>query len=515
MLMTSNTDVNGGTVSGGQCHLDDVVITATPMHPIAGTENGALRLHRKGGEYTKTVYALPNLGPAVTHGFEARFRYRLVTAGVADPGNGFSFNYGPLRAGVHSGAVGFGQGLGVAFLTGAGNGGHFALVDGLPLPGGSSSVRPLADGAWHTVSIRWRETAGTGLNSRSLGSLTVSVDDVALLRDVPANFAPEAGDTFAFAAATGGPFTEELLLDDVSVQPIGPDQYWREYDGLPTNATLLGDGSVTTATVAGSAGVDYVAGRVGYRLAKDGTFFNLTSYALPALSKDATQGFEATFLYYMAAVSAPAADGFAFNLGNLESANSGPGGFADGLAVSFDVYSVNAHRVLVDGAVVPGGSHPAPPFVDGQWHAVHIRWEKTAVANGELSLTVDGVPLFASLATPGFTATAADRFAFTAFTGGYTVDVLLDDVRVRPLVTSPFPLDPVLIRRTPNPDPYVGIFPLRWGSVAGRNHRVEFSGDLATWQTLRTFPGVDGFDFLTPVVGLRTTPEGFYRIIRE
>jgi hypothetical protein len=57
-------------------------------------------------------------------------------------------------------------------------------------------------------------------------------------------------------------------------------------------------GSVMTASVLNSVGVDVAAGRVGYRLAKNSTLFNLTSYALPTLSTDCTQGFEATFLYY-------------------------------------------------------------------------------------------------------------------------------------------------------------------------------------------------------------------------
>jgi hypothetical protein len=183
--------------------------------------------------------------------------------------------------------------------------------------------------------------------------------------------------------------------------------------------------------------------------------------------------------------------------------------------VSFDIYSANNHRVIVDGAVVPGGTNAVDPFVDGQWHAVKIRWEKTAVANGLLTLTVDGVALFDGLPTPGFTATPTDRFVFTAFTGAYAADILLDDVSVRPLFTSPFPLDPVLIRRTPNANPNLGTFPLRWGSVPGRNHRVEFSDDLVIWQTAATFAGLDGFDFLTPIVTFSSTPKRFYRVVRE
>ncbi len=449
----------------------------------------------------------------MTQGFEASFRYRLDTSGVP-PGDGFSFNYGALREGVNDGVFGFGRGLSVQFATVIGGEGHVVQVEGVTVPGGETGLVPVADNAWHTVKIRWRKTAGTGVNSPTVGYVTVSVDDVAILRDLPANFAPAATDTFAFAASNGL-YSEDLFLDDVSVQPIGPEQYSRSYDGYPLNQTALSDGSVTTATVLNSVGVDVAAGRVGYRLAKNNTLFNLTSYALPVLGSACTQGFEATFLYYMAFASPPPADGFAFNFGNLASTNSGPGGLADGLSVSFDIYSANNHRVIVDGAVVAGGTNPAPPFVDGQWHAVKIRWEKSAVASGALTLTVDGVTLFDGLATPGFTAAVTDRFVFTAFTGAYAADVLIDDVLVRPLFTSPFPLDPLTIRRTLTGNPDLSLFPLRWGSVPSRNHRIESSTDLATWQPLTTRPGLDGFDFLTPVATFSTTPKTFYRVIRE
>ncbi len=48
LLMTSNTSVTGGTVTGGQCHLDDILITGEAKNnPAASAQNGALRLHEK------------------------------------------------------------------------------------------------------------------------------------------------------------------------------------------------------------------------------------------------------------------------------------------------------------------------------------------------------------------------------------------------------------------------------------------------------------------------------------
>ena len=128
LLMTSNTSVTGGTVNGGQCHLDDILITGEAKNnPAASVQAGALRLHGKAtdwtGRYTATTYALPTLGAGVTQGFEASFRYRLDTSEVP-PADGFSFNYGALRGWVNVGVVGFGRGLNVQFATTIGGEGH-------------------------------------------------------------------------------------------------------------------------------------------------------------------------------------------------------------------------------------------------------------------------------------------------------------------------------------------------------------------------------------------------------
>jgi len=437
---------------------DDIIITGAAKFSTASVQNGALRLKENGTPSTLTNYALPNLGFGVASGFAASLRYRVNTPDI-DAADGFSFNYGPLRDGENSGEGGFGQGLSVQFVTYAfGDYGHRVEVNGVEVPGGRNNIAPAVDSAWHTVKIRWRKTSGTGINSPVKGHLMVSVDDEALFRDLPLDFDPEPSDTFAFAARTGGS-SEELLLDDMSVQPIGPERYERTYDGMTLDQTSLGDGSVTTATVGGSVGVDSAGGRIGYRLSENSALFNHTTYALPVVGAAATQGFEATFLYYMASTFEFPADGFAFNFGNLASTNAGEEGLTDGLAVGFNLFNFNAHRVLVDGVLVAGGQNAADPLVDGQWHAVKIRWEKTATTSGALTLIVDGVVLFDALPTPGFNANATDRFVFTARTGAYAADILIDDVLVRPLFTSPFPLDPLTFRRSFNADPNLGVFP--------------------------------------------------------
>lgn len=508
ILMTSNIAVTGGAVTAGQCHLDDILVTGEPMYLTAGVKGGALQLHEKASTNVLTNYVLPNLGSGVTDGFEATFRYKINAVGVT-PGDGFSVNYGPLRDGVNGGVEGFGKGLSVEFRSKAGEARHAVRINGVIPPGGQSAVPPATDNAWHSVRIRWGKTAGTGQ-----GTVTLSVDEVALLRDLPVDFVPTASDSFAFAASNGAN-SEDLLIDDVSVQPVSPERFAQTFDAFAPGTTDTDDGTSLTASSPGSVGVGTAAGRTGYRLANDATFFNLVAWVLPQLGSACTQGFEAEFKYYMASASPTPADGFAFNFANPSSTNSGPGGLADGLAVSFDIYSSNSHRALLDGGVLPGGTNPAHPLVDGAWHPVRIRWEKTATSNGLLTVTVDGVEIFKQLPTLGFNPSVTDRFVFTAFTGALTADILIDDVSVKPLFTYPFPVGPMTIRSVPNASPGIGVFPMRWGSVPGRNHRLESSTDLLTWTTEQTRTGVDGFDFVTIVTNTSTRPKCFYRVVRE
>jgi subtilisin family serine protease len=509
LVMTSNTSVTGAAVTGGQSHLDDVLVTGAPHHSTASVQGGALRMTKDGVNNALSHYVLPQLDFPILSGFEASFRYKLNGSNAAD---GFSFNFGDLDEGTNGGEQGFGQGLSVSFVTYFFAGRRHELrVDGTPVTGGLSQVSPFIDNAWHRVKIRWRKTAGTGINGPVQGFFTLIVDDVALLRDVPTSFDPEGFHRMSFAARTGGA-SEDLWLDDVSVQPLGPDHYARNYDGYPLDSTFLSDGTTTTSTANNGVGVGVAGGRVGFRLNEDGVGFNVTSHVLPDLGAGPRQGFEATFKYYMAATGIPA-DGFAFNLGNPASNNGGEEGFADGLAVGFNLYSYNGHKVLVDG--VAGSLNPQDPFVNGQWHDVVIRWERLATSNGELTLKVDGQVIFDKVPTSGFNPAATDRFAFTSRTGFYMADILIDDVSVRPLFSLPLDPGPLLIRRLPNVDPDLGVFSLRWGSVAGRNHRMDSSVDLNDWSPVLNRAGVDGFDFVTIILSLEDDPKTFYRVVRE
>ena len=49
-----------------------------------------------------------------------------------------------------------------------------------------------------------------------------------------------------------------------------------------------------------------------------------------------------------------------------------------------------------------------------------------------LDVSVDGVPIFGDLATPGFAPTSRDMLAFSAITGGLSQQVLIDDVVMAP-----------------------------------------------------------------------------------
>ena len=95
--------------------------------------------------------------------------------------------------------------------------------------------------------------------------------------------------------------------------------------------------------------------------------------------------------------------------------------------------------------ISPLRSNAIGPQVDGQWHSVCIEW-----ASGAVALSVDEVPLFTDLATPGFTPVASDIFAFAARTGGATETVLIDNISItRP---NSVVLTEITYARTAGPD---------------------------------------------------------------
>ena len=131
-------------------------------------------------------------------GFRACFDYKLIDAPdetINDlPADGFSFNIGAILPSSVGDEEGFGIGLSIEFDTHFGGGsdliGHNVAVNGIDVPGGTSSIDPQVDGEWHSVCIQW-----VG------GAVTVLVDEVALFTELATpGFTPVASDIFAFAA---------------------------------------------------------------------------------------------------------------------------------------------------------------------------------------------------------------------------------------------------------------------------------------------------------------------------
>jgi hypothetical protein len=508
-----NSATNGATDLGDGSSLYSNLGDAT-----ASVQGGALQLTVDGTGNTFSAYVLPKLGRFEAEAFIATFRYRIPEK-FGFTADGFSFNYGPLRDGINVGEDGFNKGLSVQFRTYRTDFGtwdqaeHRIEVNGIIIPGGQIPTDPFRDGLWHDVRIAWHKTAGTGLTGPVRGTVSLSVDNRAIFRELATDFAPDPDDTFAFAARTGGE-SETLLIDDVRVEPDNPSGFHQNYEGFPLQATALGDGSSSFSTAPNIVGVDVVGDQVGYRLAKNGVYYNLSAYVLPPLGPATHQGFEARFRYYMASTDATPADGFAFNYGDWPADNHGENGLGTGLAVGFNLYSTHSHNIFVDGTQIVGGTNPAWPFVDGQWHAVVIRWERTGTGGGLLTLTVDGTALFNQLFTGSFNPDGSERFVFTGRTGGLSADILLDDVQVTPLQTPPYDIEPFRMRRLSSPSPTVGAFGMSWASSLGFNYELQTSSDLTNWTTLFTRPGVEGIDGVTLIVSFTDHPKQFYRVVR-
>jgi len=516
LIMTSNIGVTGGAMSGGQSILHSFEVTGVPLYTSTSVQNGELRLLQDGVPALAT-YVLPDLGGELRDGVEIAFDYRISPQ--IDIADGFSLNLGPLRDGENVGEGGFGEGLSFQFRTVDGFGQtprHAIELDGSVLPGGVLDRAPLADDQWHNVIIRWRRLQGTGTTSPIQGMVTVAVDGEALFRDIPTTYWPDFTDNIAFAARSEG-LTQNLFLDNVSVKRFAPDSYYQWFGGYPTGSTFFSDGSTSSSTKPGVVGVDSAAGETGMRLSRDTTQYATSSYVLPDMGPATRSGFEARFRFFMDAPTQPAADGFAFVFGNPSSSNGGEEGFADGLVVGLDLYNLNAYQVLVDELLIADSRGSRQPPVDGTWHEAIIRWEPYAFSASQLSLWVDDEVVFKDLDITGFRPEVSDRFGFTSRTGFYTADVLVDDVEIRPLVTSPFPLDPLKLVIKPFSSTGQLLY-VRWGSVPGHDYRLETTRDYVAnpdWEVLSTRTGRDGYDYSTIINNKETRPTTYIRVHRE
>lgn len=160
-------------------------------------------------------------------------------------------------------------------------------------------------------------------------------------------------------------------------------------------------------------------------------------FVLPDLGPGTFPGFEVSFDFLIEAATL-AADGISLNFGPLTLDPNDPryvgrpgaleDGVGVGLAVTLDTWGSDiGYGVALDGGLLADSLVPVP--VDGSWHRARIEWTPNA-GGGQVSLWIDGEPVFQDVATPGFFPAAGDRFAFAARTGGYFQDLWIDDVVV-------------------------------------------------------------------------------------
>ncbi|HUF63221.1 MAG TPA: choice-of-anchor D domain-containing protein [Verrucomicrobiales bacterium] len=221
--------------------------------------------------------------------------------------------------------------------------------------------------------------------------------------------------------------------------------YQQDFDSYPNGTQDLGDG-----TIFGSNNNVHQIINGALQLTLDGTGGSLGSFKIPPLGPGPTQTFIVTFDLALISAGTPA-DGLSFNFGSIadDPTNHGTGenGYGSGLAVEFDTYDNGNEQgigtgigidVSVNGVYVghqridtnAGETATSNRFYqyDGVFRPVEISWVKSGEDSGLLTLILDGEIIYQELETPGFNPTAADRFAFSARTGGAFETVLIDNL---------------------------------------------------------------------------------------
>ena len=428
---------------------------------VALTDGGRLQLTKSGTNSSQAWWKLPALGTQSTEGWVAIFDLALEASGT--PADGFSFNFGPIPdEGNPAGAFeeGWGQGLAIEFDTwnndgeGADNGiGVDVSVDGFSEDEWLNRVEGGADprendiysfdGISRLVVIRYEQTG------EDTGILNVDYGGNALFTDLAiSGFTPEADHRFAFAARTGGA-SETILLDNVTIMapPVDAGVYSQNFTGFEDSATDLGDGSFVAGTPDGATSVQGGA----LLLTEDMQTSASGYYLLPSLGEAQAEGYTASFTYslFESAGGNPPADGFSFNVGDF--AEELPGGGVEeglgGLAIEFDTWDNNNAAeegefgigidVSIGGETLEGGRRRIDPGADknnnelfrfdGSPNSISVTWERVD-GEGQVSVVLNGEPLFANLPTGDYSPSATDRMAFAARTGGATETVLIDDV---------------------------------------------------------------------------------------
>ena len=209
----------------------------------------------------------------------------------------------------------------------------------------------------------------------------------------------------------------------VRVVDYTPDgTYAQNFDAYADGTTDLDDGSYISNVSEGSNArvLDHAL-----ELTPD-IVWRQASFTMPPHSLQT--GYTAIFRYRISASGSPA-DGFAFNYGAPNATRipvDGIGDFPRGITVEWNTWANRGHQVRVNGTQVPGGYVFDSGLADGIWHNVTVQW----FPHSGLTLSMDGETIFDQLPTPGFLATPDDMLAFSAYTGGLSQQVLIDNIMV-------------------------------------------------------------------------------------
>lgn len=230
---------NGPAVTPKDLGDGSSIVSNNGVSTLTGLSDGNVVLLLSNAETGSTLgqFVAPRLDPA-TYGFLASFRYRVQKPSTTPAADGFSFYLRPEREApdLSNQVGGFARGLGVEFITFS-TPRHQVRVNNAVLPG-AYAVSPAIDKGWTTIDVEYRTAPG------ETGRLTVRENGLAILRDVPVNYAPMAGDVFGFTARTLG-YAENVLIDDVAFTPIS-----RKPLGLITPSLVLRTGDVLRVRLA-------------------------------------------------------------------------------------------------------------------------------------------------------------------------------------------------------------------------------------------------------------------------
>jgi hypothetical protein len=202
--------------------------------------------------------------------------------------------------------------------------------------------------------------------------------------------------------------------------------YQQDFNGLPDSTVTFTDGSYIANLSEGRSA--YVIGQALELSAIDSTGTR-TGYTLPV--QELTGGFVLRFRYRIRATGT-SADGFTVGFGQPNAStirSSGPiNSYERGIAVEWRTFSSPGYQIRHDNVLVPGAQITNNSLADGTYHTAEVRWHP---ATG-VALKIDGISRFFNYTIPGFTAQPTDMVSFAAFSGGFTEEVLIDDIVLEP-----------------------------------------------------------------------------------